>query len=67
MNNITLVRIYAAIFMHIFLQIQAIDTPLVIVAIAGLYRTGKSYIMNMLARADGSGSLQGVPNQKGEN
>ncbi|XP_053391321.1 cilia- and flagella-associated protein 251-like isoform X9 [Mercenaria mercenaria] len=30
-------------------QIKKIDCPLVVVAIAGLYRTGKSYLMNRLA------------------
>ncbi|XP_053386759.1 guanylate-binding protein 1-like isoform X2 [Mercenaria mercenaria] len=30
-------------------QIKKIDSPLVVVSIAGLYRTGKSYLMNRLA------------------
>ncbi|XP_053386665.1 guanylate-binding protein 1-like [Mercenaria mercenaria] len=30
-------------------QIKLVDYPLVVVAIAGLYRTGKSYLMNRLA------------------
>ncbi|XP_053390814.1 guanylate-binding protein 1-like [Mercenaria mercenaria] len=33
-------------------QISRIDCPLVIIAIVGLYRTGKSYLMNRLAQAD---------------
>ncbi|XP_045193049.2 guanylate-binding protein 1-like isoform X2 [Mercenaria mercenaria] len=37
-------------------QIQQIDVPLVVVAIAGLYRTGKSYLLNRLA-----GSSSGFP------
>lgn len=30
--------------------LSAIPQPVVVVAIAGLYRTGKSYLMNRLAR-----------------
>ncbi|XP_053401589.1 guanylate-binding protein 1-like isoform X1 [Mercenaria mercenaria] len=37
-------------------QIKQIDVPLVTVAIAGLYRTGKSYLLNRLA-----GSSSGFP------
>ncbi|XP_053389809.1 guanylate-binding protein 1-like, partial [Mercenaria mercenaria] len=37
-------------------QIEQIDQPLVVVAIAGLYRTGKSYLMNCLA-----GETKGFP------
>ncbi|XP_060561032.1 guanylate-binding protein 2-like [Ruditapes philippinarum] len=33
----------------VFDQIKKIDLPMVVVAIAGLYRTGKSYLMNRLA------------------
>lgn len=32
-----------------FEQIEKIDRPLVVVAVVGLYRTGKSYLMNRLA------------------
>lgn len=34
---------------NVLRQIQKIDVPLVVVAIVGLYRTGKSYLMNRLA------------------
>ena len=35
-------------------ELESLDKPLVIVAIAGLYRTGKSYLMNRLAgKSDG--------------
>ena len=30
-------------------ELESLNKPLVIVAIAGLYRTGKSYLMNRLA------------------
>jgi ribosome biogenesis GTPase A len=33
----------------VFDQIAMIDWPMVVVAVAGLYRTGKSYLMNRLA------------------
>ena len=37
------------------LQLKRLDKPLVVVGIAGLYRTGKSYLMNRLAgKANGS-------------
>jgi ribosome biogenesis GTPase A len=32
-----------------FEQIEKIDRPIVVVAVVGLYRTGKSYLMNRLA------------------
>ena len=32
-------------------QIKQIDLPMVIVAVVGLYRTGKSYLMNCLAES----------------
>jgi predicted AAA+ superfamily ATPase len=35
----------------VFEQIKQIDLPLVIVAVVGLYRTGKSYLMNCLAKS----------------
>jgi hypothetical protein len=35
----------------VFDQIAKIDWPIVVVAIAGLYRTGKSYLMNRLANS----------------
>ena len=30
-------------------QLKTIEKPLVVISIAGLYRTGKSYLMNRLA------------------
>jgi ribosome biogenesis GTPase A len=33
-------------------QISKIDLPLVVVAVVGLYRTGKSYLMNRLAESN---------------
>ncbi len=30
-------------------ELKRLDKPLVVIAIAGLYRTGKSYLMNRLA------------------
>jgi ribosome biogenesis GTPase A len=33
----------------VFDQIAKIDWPIVVVAVVGLYRTGKSYLMNRLA------------------
>ena len=42
-------------------QVQQLDKPLVVVAIAGLYRTGKSYLLNRLAgQSDVSGQLKRV-------
>jgi predicted AAA+ superfamily ATPase len=32
-------------------QLKQIDLPTVIVAVVGLYRTGKSYLMNLLAES----------------
>jgi predicted AAA+ superfamily ATPase len=32
-------------------QLKQIDLPMVIVAVVGLYRTGKSYLMNLLAES----------------
>jgi predicted AAA+ superfamily ATPase len=32
-------------------QLKQIDLPMVIVAMVGLYRTGKSYLMNLLAES----------------
>jgi hypothetical protein len=32
-------------------QISKIDLPIVVVAVVGLYRTGKSYLMNCLAQS----------------
>ena len=34
---------------NIVQEVSTLDKPLVIVAIAGLYRTGKSYLLNRLA------------------
>lgn len=34
-------------------QVEELDGPMVVVAVAGLYRTGKSYIMNRLAFSHG--------------
>jgi hypothetical protein len=34
-----------------FAQIKKIDWPIVVVAVVGLYRTGKSYLMNRLAQS----------------
>ena len=42
-------------------QVEQLDGPLVVVAIAGLYRTGKSYLMNRLALSPASGAS---PDQK---
>ncbi len=43
---------------HVISQLEALNKPLVVVAIAGLYRTGKSYLMNRLAgRRDGKNTL----------
>jgi ribosome biogenesis GTPase A len=36
----------------VFDQIAKIDWPMVVVAVAGLYRTGKSYLMNCLAESN---------------
>ncbi|XP_060552248.1 guanylate-binding protein 6-like isoform X1 [Ruditapes philippinarum] len=36
----------------VFDQIAKIDWPIVVVAVAGLYRTGKSYLMNRLAESN---------------
>ncbi len=38
-------------------ELTCLDKPLVIIAIAGLYRTGKSYLMNRLA-----GKTEGIFN-----
>ncbi|XP_052819758.1 guanylate-binding protein 1-like [Mya arenaria] len=38
-------------------EISRIDKPCVVVAIAGLYRTGKSYLMNRLAKAESGFAL----------
>ena len=37
-------------------ELELLDKPLVVVAIAGLYRTGKSYLMNRLAGKGGGES-----------
>ncbi len=37
-------------------ELELLDKPCVIIAIAGLYRTGKSYLMNRLAgKTEGKG------------
>ncbi|XP_060575169.1 guanylate-binding protein 1-like isoform X2 [Ruditapes philippinarum] len=36
---------------EVFKQIEQIEMPMVIVAVVGLYRTGKSYLMNRLAES----------------
>ncbi len=39
-------------------ELKSLDKPLVIIAIAGLYRTGKSYLMNRLAgKTEGKGAV----------
>jgi ribosome biogenesis GTPase A len=37
--------------LEVFKQIEQIELPMVIVAVVGLYRTGKSYLMNRLAES----------------
>ncbi|XP_060551713.1 guanylate-binding protein 1-like [Ruditapes philippinarum] len=40
---------------EVFEQIKQIDLPLVVVAVVGLYRSGKSYLMNRLAKSTKGG------------
>ncbi len=47
-------------------ELRSVEKPLVVIAIAGLYRTGKSYLMNRLAgNSSGKGpfiaNICGIP------